>query len=95
MSDVEIVKEGRWLYSNEVWCVVRIHRVDFWPGTGDHEDASEVADDRVGEFYRVEYGPPNDAGRFIGGGFHERLSQAIAIVEKTVPTVKWEPLISQ
>jgi hypothetical protein len=89
MSDIEIVKEGRWLYANEVWCVVRIHRVDFWPGTGDHEDAPEIADDRVGEFYRVEYGTPNDGGRFNGGGFHETLSQAIAMVEKIVPTVKW------
>jgi len=90
MSDIEVVKEGRWLYANEVSCVVRIHRVDFWPGTGDHEDAPEIADDRVGEFYRVEYGSPADKGRFDGGGYYEGLSQAIATVENAVPTVIWD-----
>ena len=89
MSDLKVVKEGRWLYANEVWCVVRIQRVNFWPGTGDAEDSSEIAEDRVGQFFRIEYGSPTEEGRFDGGGYSEELGQAVAMVERVVPAVIW------
>lgn len=90
-NDVQVIKQGTWLYANEVICSLRITKRDFLPGTGDWQDEPQVADDQIGEVYFIEYAPPNEPDCFKSRsiGYHS-LEEAIdATRAATHQTVHW------
>lgn len=42
------------MYDGTVRCPLRIVQTNTIPGTGDHEDEPELADDRHGTFFRID-----------------------------------------
>ncbi len=86
-----IVKQGTWRYANEVVCDVRITVVDLRPGTYDYEDDPEQREDKIGTFFKIEYGGPGERGRYRSeGGYFETLSSAVRHVEEaTHGTLEW------
>lgn len=78
----KVVKTGNFLYDDTVLCDVRIVYSTFCPGSGDWEDPPELAEDRDGEFFGVQWGSTTARGVFkacSGGG--ATIEEAIAAAE--------------
>lgn len=92
-SDEKVVRRGTFLYDGVVLCDIRIVYSTFMPGSGDYQDPPEVADDRDGDFFYVQYGSTTARGVFnAGGGGGTTLEAAITAAESTPgigPTVVW------
>ncbi len=86
----QIVREGTFLYDGERLCKVRIVRVGFRPGSGDHEDPEELREDQHGTFYRIDYAPPRCDRFGAGGGYQTTLEAAVQAVEGSVAGVEWQ-----
>lgn len=88
-----VVKKGTFLYDGTVLCDLRIVRSQVRPGSGDWEDPPELANDKEGEFFFVQYGSTTERGHFnssAGGG--ETIEEAIAKAESAPgigKTVRW------
>jgi len=87
--DGEVVKQGTWLYADEVICDIRILKRGWRYGTGDYEDPPAVREERKGEFYYIEFGSTVKRGEYASGGCHESLAEALNAAESaTHGTVK-------
>ena len=56
------VLEGSWLYAGSVRVRVRLKRSPFTPGTGDHEDPPELAEDRPEPYFYFDFEAPGSPG---------------------------------
>ncbi len=92
-SDEKIVKRGTFLYDSSVLCDIRIVYSTCIPGSGDDQDPPELADDRDGDFFYVQYGSTTARGVFhANGGGGATLEAAMTAAESTSgigPTVVW------
>ncbi|MDQ1834851.1 hypothetical protein [Massilia scottii] len=80
----EVVKNGTFLYDGTVSCDVRIIRSQKRPGSGDWEDPPEVADDKHGDYFYVQYGSTTVRGQFnAAGGGGATLQEAISAAQST------------
>jgi hypothetical protein len=86
----KIVKEGTFLYAETVECRVKIVKVNFRPGTGDHEDEPEFRDDVEGTFYDVWYQPPRSDSFSSGVIGFDSVDAAARHVESSCPGVRWQ-----
>jgi hypothetical protein len=88
-----VVKSGTFLYDKTVICDLRIVRSQVRPGSGDWEDLPELADDKEGEFFYVQFGSTTERGRFnVSGGGGATMEEAIAAAESAPgigKTVQW------
>jgi hypothetical protein len=85
------VRRGTWLYDNSVRSRVEVWRRTRRPGTGDHEDPAELANDQPGEWYEVLFAPAGGGtlGQ-AGGGYYPTLAEALERVRiVTNGTVRW------
>jgi hypothetical protein len=93
MSDEDwvVVKQGAWLYADEIVCGLRILRHGLNYGSGDYEDEENIREDREGEFYYVEYGSPTNPTEYktrVGG--YESLEEAMtAATLATHGAISW------
>jgi hypothetical protein len=90
-EDWEVVKQGTWLYADEIVCGLRILRHGWNYGSGDYEDEENIREDREGEFYYVEYGSPTNPTEYktrIGG--YKSLEEAVtATILATHGSISW------
>ena len=49
--DGQVLRQGTWLYANEVVCDIRIVRHDWRYGTADYEDPPDVREDCKESFF--------------------------------------------
>lgn len=84
------VRTGIWLYGGTVRCRVVVIPADVFPGTGDHEDPPDVAEDREIACFAVWYEPPVAGYAWGGGGWYATLDEAVRRVEQVCPTIDWE-----
>jgi hypothetical protein len=88
-----VVKNGTFLYDGTVTCDVRIILSQVRHGSGDLEDPPELADDKEGEFFYVQYGSTTERGHFnASGGGGATMEEAIAVAESASgigKTVQW------
>jgi len=88
-----VVKSGTFLYDGTVTCDLRIVRSQVRPGSGDWEDPPELADDKEGEFFYVQFGSTTERGRFnASGGGGPTMDEAIAAAESASgigKTIQW------
>lgn len=83
----KIVKEGTFLYDNEVVCHVQIIKTDVRRGSGDPFDPKEIRENKKGTFYYIKYINPFGSG---GATFcYDLLEEAIKGAEKATK-IKWE-----
>ncbi|MDX2094264.1 MAG: hypothetical protein SFX73_40910 [Kofleriaceae bacterium] len=82
MSDEILLKTGAFLYDGIVRCPVRVVQTEFLPGSGDHEDPPEIADDQPGTWFRVDLTGAGEPTRWSSSivGF-KTLDEAIAHCE--------------
>ena len=60
-------------------------------GTGDHEDGTEIAEDKNGDCFAVYFSDLRDENAICAGaGEFARIEDAIAAVEKYEGFLKWE-----
>jgi hypothetical protein len=79
---VKSVKSGTYLYDDTVLCDVRIVYSTTCPGSGDWEAPLELANDRDGEFFSVQWGSTTARGAFnAGSGGWATIDKAIAAAE--------------
>lgn len=80
-------------YDGLVLCDLRILRVPIRYGTHDEEDPPELAEDREGEFYRVEYGSTTECDSYrLRSQTVESLEEAVRVAEESPgigETVRW------
>jgi hypothetical protein len=90
-EDWEVVKQGTWLYADEIVCGLRILRHGWYYGSGDYEDEESIREDREGEFYYIEYASPTNPTEYkAGGGGYESLKEATAAaILATHGTISW------
>ena len=89
--DGQVLREGTWLYADEVVCDIRIVKHDWRYGTADYEDPPDVREDVQGEFFYLQFGSPVKRGEYPSRGSCH-LSQEEAereASEATHGTVKW------
>jgi hypothetical protein len=90
-DDWEVVKQGTWLYANEIVCDLRILKHGWNYGSGDYEDEEDVREDQEGEFFYIEYDSPTNSTDYktrVGG--YESLEEAMtAALLATHGTVSW------
>ena len=88
-----VVKRGTFLYDGTVTCNLRIVRRRVRPGSGDWDDPPELANDKEGEYFYVQFGSTTDRGRFnASGGGGATIDEAIAVAESAPgigKTVRW------
>lgn len=88
-----VVKSGTFLYDGSVLCDLRIVRSQIRPGSGDWEDPPEIANDKEGEFFYVQFGSTTERGCFnASGGGGATMQEAIAAAESASgigKTVQW------
>jgi hypothetical protein len=82
-----VVKRGSFLYDGPVRCDVEIVQTDFRPGV---EDDEAPEDDAYGEFYEVRYSSPGAPTHTAGGGYYDRLADAVRAVESSARDVRWK-----
>lgn len=83
------VAEGKWLYAGSVPTKVRVLQSEVAFGSGDNEDEPEMAADRSGRCFYVEWGPAGGgSGGSVTGPF-TTIEQAKAHVQSTAPSVLW------
>ena len=81
-SAEKVVKTGTFLYDDLVLCDVRIVYSTICYGSGDWEDPPELAEDRDGEFFAVQWGSTTARGVFnAGSGGGNSIQEAIAAAE--------------
>jgi hypothetical protein len=84
------VKQGTFLYDGSVVCDVRVVQTEVCFGSGDSEDPPEVAEDRPGPCFYVEYGSTTKRGEYrAGSGGYGALEEAVAEAEKQVGKIDW------
>ena len=90
-EDLEVVKQGTWLYPDEIVCELRILRHGWNYGSNDYEAEENFREDREGEFYYVEYGSPTNPTEYktrVGG--YESLEEAMtAATLATNGAISW------
>lgn len=85
-------KRGQWLYDGSVPCEVRVVRHHILFGSGDVEDAPEIAEDRNVECFYVLYQTPIGLPKWVGGGFALTLADAVALADTNLKGgVQWQP----
>jgi hypothetical protein len=83
-------KTGTWLYGGRVPCEVRVVRHHTLYGSGDYEDAPEVAEDRSVECFYVLFHTPAGEPEWVGGGAALSLNEAMALAQKKLGhTLVW------
>jgi hypothetical protein len=82
-----IARVGFFLYDGTVRCPLRIVRTDFRPGSGDHEDPPEIADDQSGLRFRVDLTAAGDPNKWrVGGGYFRTQAAAERHLKETSRT---------
>jgi hypothetical protein len=82
--------QGTFLYDGTVVCDVRVVQTEVCYGSGDYEDTPEVAEDRPGTCFYIEYGSTTQRGEYGGGGGGYRaLNEAMDEAEKQVGRIEW------
>lgn len=90
-EEAEIIREGIWLYNDCVECKVRIVRWHTLYGTGDYEDAPDIANDKEIECYYILQESIQEKGKFpiYRGGFLS-IQEAIEDAENcTFQKITW------
>jgi hypothetical protein len=84
------VAEGTWLYSGSVPTAVRVLESDVAFGTGDYEDEPEVAEDKPGVCFYVEWEPAGggSSGGSVTGPF-ATIDEAKTHIQQTATGVRW------
>ena len=90
MDRKEIIKTGKATYDNSVNYLVRIIKTDFKPGSGDHEDPPEIANDIHGTSFEIQYSPPNESVFKSGGGHFNTVEDAVREADKKTGGVVWD-----
>lgn len=86
----EIIRSGVGLYDGTVRTEVRIVRQQITYGSGDHEDPSEVREDRAVPCFTIQWGSPGERGMFpAASGQYATLNEAVREAEALMPTIKW------
>jgi hypothetical protein len=90
-EDWEVVKQGTWLYANEIVCDLRILRHCWNYGSGDYEDEKDIREDQAGEFYYIEYGSPTNPTEYKSrAGSYESLEEAMSAATLAAHgTISW------
>lgn len=92
LENLPPAKCGQWLYDGSVPCEVRVVRHDTLFGSGDVEDAPEIAEDRNVECFYVLYQTPIGRPEWVGGGSAFTLAEAVALAEANLNGgVQWQP----
>ena len=85
IDETRVVADGEWLYDSIMPCRVVILSESIFPGSGDYEDPSEIAEDRDVPCFSVWYQNLTYRKDFnAGGGCYMTLEEAIEGVEETV-----------
>ena len=90
MNGTEIIKTGKVTYDNSTFYLVRIVKTNFKPGSGDHEDPPEIANDEYGIFFEVQYAPPNENVFRAGGGYFDTVEGAVSEANSKSGGVAWD-----
>jgi len=90
-EDWEVVKQGTWLYANEIVCDLRILKHGWNYGSGDYEDEEDIREDHEGEFYYVEYSSPANPTEYRSraGGYNSLEEAMKAATSATHGAISW------
>jgi hypothetical protein len=83
------VVEGTWLYADSVPTLVRILESDVAFGSGDYEDEPDVAEDKPGPCFYIEWDAAGGGRGSITGPFAS-VDEAKAHVQWTANGVRWD-----
>jgi len=85
INESKVVAKGEWKYDGITPCCIVVQKETTWPGSGDTEDAPEVAEDREMPCFSVWYESPSNKGRFnAGGGCYQTVEEAIKETTKKI-----------
>jgi hypothetical protein len=92
IDETRIAKTGEWLYDGTTPCKIIIIHEDMFPGTGDHEDPPEIADDQDVPCVSIWYENLAKRGDYnAGGGYARTIEDAVKAVERTIRSkVVWK-----
>ena len=91
MSEDKIVKTGTFIYGGTATGTIQIIQTSWRPGSRDHEDSEEWREDQLGTFFEVKYLLPTQIMESkAGGGYYEKLRDAVKHVEESCKQVKWD-----
>ena len=87
-----IIKEGTWLYDNEVPSKIAIENRDLAYGSGDHEDPEEIREDKPGDFFYIIYFSPTEENCILSetGPFNSVVEAESHCNESTNRTISWQ-----
>ena len=86
-----IIKEGTWLYDNEVPSKLAIENRDIAYGSGDYEDPEEIRNDMLGNFFYIIYFSSIEKNRIVSevGPFSSLSEAEIHCSKSTNGTINW------
>jgi hypothetical protein len=89
----ELILSGKWLYDNSIEQEVHIVKTNFKPGSGDHEDETDMREDQFDEFYGIHVGAYSDIEVFQSGAYSS-IEKAKIYASKVCPSLTWDKLES-
>lgn len=91
IDDWPVVREGIWLYAQEVPVRVRILSSPETWGTGDHEDTESIAENQPSSCYFLVYEMAGMPGNFCNIIPNlTSFESAIALAGETFPGIVWQ-----
>jgi hypothetical protein len=90
IDSLPIVREGVWLYANEVPVAVRIVSSPETHGSGDYEDEDDIAENQPIPCFFLEYEAAGSPGNFCNVTVNlMSLAEAITHAEEKFPGIRW------